>query len=62
MANEEHLAQLGQGVKAWNEWRIQNRGIRPDFTRANLTGANLFDAYLDEADLSQANLTRASLA
>jgi hypothetical protein len=29
MANREHLRILKRGVKAWNAWREQNRGIRP---------------------------------
>src|SRR3954454_20276727 len=34
--NEEHIAQLRQGVNAWNAWRRENRNVRPDLTRANL--------------------------
>jgi hypothetical protein len=30
MANEEHLAQVKQGVEAWNQWREANRNIGPD--------------------------------
>ena len=37
MANEEHLAQLQQGVDAWNQWRASNRAIQLD-----LRGAMLF--------------------
>jgi hypothetical protein len=38
MANEEHVALLKQGVKAWNTWRRENRTVHPDRTWADLTG------------------------
>lgn len=39
MANEDHLEILKQGVKAWNEWREQNAGVKPDLIGADLRGA-----------------------
>jgi uncharacterized protein YjbI with pentapeptide repeats len=57
MANEEHLAQLRQGVVAWNQWRDKNREIQPD-----LRDADLHEAYLSGADLSWAHLRRADLS
>jgi hypothetical protein len=36
MAKEEHLAQLQQGVAAWNQWRIAHSEIQPDLRRADL--------------------------
>ncbi len=51
MANPEHLKTLKQGVKAWNKWRKENPGVRP----------NLRTADLSEADLSRANLHNANL-
>lgn len=41
MANEEHLAILKQGMEVWNQWRKENREIRPDLHHANLWGMNL---------------------
>ncbi len=41
MANPEHLAKLKEGVERWDQWRIQNPGIRPDLRGADLTGARL---------------------
>jgi uncharacterized protein YjbI with pentapeptide repeats len=41
MSDPAHLAILDQGVDAWNAWRQDNPGVRPD-----LRGANLHDAYL----------------
>jgi hypothetical protein len=41
MASKEHLAQLQQGVKTWNDWRSLNPNITPDLVEAHLTGANL---------------------
>jgi uncharacterized protein YjbI with pentapeptide repeats len=71
MANDEHVAMLKQGVAAWNAWRDQNRGIRPDLSGATLSGANLSGVNLSEAalhmadfsgsDLHNANLSKAHL-
>jgi hypothetical protein len=67
MANPEQLQILNQGVEAWNQWRGQNEGIRPDLYEAKLFGAtltdaNLTNAYLLGADLSRADLSRANLS
>ena len=70
MANREHLRILKRGVKAWNQWREQHRGISPDLTEADLSEADLagatlgrpLDSHLGEANLREANLTRANLA
>ena len=67
MANEEHLAPLGQGVYPWNIWRKRNPGIQPDLTRADfsgvdLTGADLTRVALREATLLEANLRGADLS
>jgi hypothetical protein len=35
MANEEHLAQLPQGVDTWNLWRAADFNIRPDLSGDN---------------------------
>jgi hypothetical protein len=61
MVNEEHLAQLKQGVEAWNRWREDNPELRPDLTGALLTGVDLGIADLSRADLREANLSRAIL-
>jgi uncharacterized protein YjbI with pentapeptide repeats len=61
MANREHLAQLQQGVGAWNQWREANRNIKPDLLQANLTRADLCWAKLSEANLVRAKLTGANL-
>jgi hypothetical protein len=61
MANEEHLKILKQGVYDWNEWRWENRDVRPDFSRADLNGADLNGADLSEADLHGAGLSEARL-
>jgi uncharacterized protein YjbI with pentapeptide repeats len=72
MANDEHVALLKQGVDAWNRWRDENPGARPDLNEANLreanlreanlSGTNLRGANLREAGLSKANLSRADLS
>jgi uncharacterized protein YjbI with pentapeptide repeats len=61
MANDEHVALLKQGVKAWNAWRDKNPDIRPDLGGADLRGANLVGADLHSASLSNANLSGAKL-
>ncbi len=67
MANDEHVALLKQGVVAWNRWRDENPGTRPDLSEANLrevnlSGTNLRGANLREAGLSKANLSGADLS
>jgi hypothetical protein len=63
MANEEHLAQLRQGVAAWNQWQaVHSPPIWPDLTEANLAGAALARAYLAGADLARVNLAGANLS
>jgi uncharacterized protein YjbI with pentapeptide repeats len=66
MANDEHVALLRQGVEAWNRWRKENLGTRPDLDSAHLTGeklgeADLWDAKLFQADLRKADLRKANL-
>ena len=66
VANEEHLRILSQGVEVWNQWREENRDVRPDLAGANLrdaklAGANLWRAKLMETDLVRTDLTRANL-
>jgi len=62
MANPEHLQILKQGGEAWNAWRGQKKGIRPDLDGANLGGANLGGANLIGANLGGANLSFAHLS
>ena len=66
MANAEHLEILKSGVEKWNEWRRENRFIKPDLCdaylyRANLSCADLCDTYLYKANLSCADLCDAHL-
>jgi hypothetical protein len=56
MANPEHLAKLHEGVKAWNEWRLNNSGIEIDLSQVNLNGMNLSKSNLARADLSESIL------
>src|SRR5215831_5361102 len=61
MANDEHVAMLKKGVRAWKAWRNENPDICPDLGRAHLSYANLSEADLIGADLSWANLSEADL-
>ncbi|MHC5860963.1 pentapeptide repeat-containing protein [Nostoc sp.] len=61
MANEEHLAILRQGVQVWNEWRLKNTEVVPDFTDINLSGAFLIGIDFSNSNLSRANLSHAVL-
>jgi hypothetical protein len=52
-----HLDILNQGVNAWNTWREEHPGLRPNFQEADLR-----NTYLREANMTgEANLTRADL-
>ena len=66
MANDEHVALLGRGAAAWNEWRV-DRDEMPDLSRAGLRGLDLSGFELSGADLRGAdlrgtNLSRANLS
>jgi uncharacterized protein YjbI with pentapeptide repeats len=61
MANTDHLAQLKQGVTAWNLWRRRNQVKQPDFREANLFRAHLAGTDLSEADLTEVELSEANL-
>lgn len=65
--NEEHLKHLNKGKIFWNEWRINNSDIEPDFKEAQLTD---WDSYVIASskrrnlrgyDLRGANFFRANL-
>src|SRR5215469_2139297 len=74
MANNEHVALLGQGATAWDEWRakfnetpdLSGAGLRGldlsgfDFSRADLRGADLRGTKFCEADLSGTHLEGAN--
>ena len=62
IANPEHLAILGQGVEAWNQWRRAHPDIEPDLYLADLRGADLTGFDLSDANLRRANLRRATLS
>ena len=62
----EHLAKLKEGMEAWNTWRTQHPGIKPNLRRVDLQGAdltsyNLFKAILANTNLSGAILVSANL-
>ncbi|MEM8641488.1 MAG: pentapeptide repeat-containing protein [Cyanobacteria bacterium P01_G01_bin.54] len=61
MANPEHLAKLKEGVKAWNAWREENPGLKPELVGANLQRANLWKVNLQGANLRDAKLWGANL-
>ena len=61
MANDEQVAILKKGVKAWNAWRGENISVRPNLVDAKLRGANLVGANLRDANLTRADLTGAHL-
>ncbi len=62
MANEEHLAKLMEGVKAWNEWRLENPQIIAALSDADLRLADLRFADLSRANLGGSDLSRAKLS
>jgi uncharacterized protein YjbI with pentapeptide repeats len=74
MPNDEHVAMLGHGAAAWNEWRakhdetpdLSGAGLRGldlsgfDLSRADLRGADLRGTKFCDADLSGAHLEGAN--
>ena len=60
MADDEHVAMLKQGVAAWNAWRHENPGIRPDLRGANRNDADL--SRVSRANLSEAFLIHTNLS
>jgi uncharacterized protein YjbI with pentapeptide repeats len=60
MANNEHVAMLGRGAAAWNEWRA-DRDETPDLSRAGLRGLDLSGLDLSRADLRGADLRGTNL-
>jgi uncharacterized protein YjbI with pentapeptide repeats len=61
MANDEHVAMLGRGATAWNEWRA-NRDETPDLSRAGLRGLDLSGFDLSPTDLRGADLRGTNLS
>jgi hypothetical protein len=75
MANGKHLALLGKGIRAWNDWHLKSPEIpdlsnadlheeyfsKWDFSGVNFCGTNLRGTNLSETKLSCANLSNAIL-
>jgi uncharacterized protein YjbI with pentapeptide repeats len=55
MPNDEHVAILGRGAAAWNEWRAKHDDA-PDLSRAGLRGFDLSGFDLSRTDLRGADL------
>src|SRR6266436_2800793 len=55
MPNNDHVAMLGRGAAAWNEWRAK-LDETPDLSRAGLRGLDLSGYDLSGADLRGADL------
>ena len=60
MSNDEHVAMLGRGAAAWNEWRAE-RDEMPDLSRAGLRGLDLSGFDLSRVDLRGADLRGTNL-
>ena len=61
MANNEHVAMLGRGAAAWNEWRA-DCDETPDLSRAGLRGLDLSGFDLSRADLRGADFRGTNLS
>ena len=61
MANNEHIAMLGRGAAAWNEWRADHDET-PELSRAGLRGLDLSGFNLSRADLRGADLRGTNLS
>lgn len=67
MANPEQVLILKQGVKKWNEWRIEHEVAQIDLNGADLSAldlreVNLSDTGLDNVDFRETDLTKADLS
>jgi uncharacterized protein YjbI with pentapeptide repeats len=60
MANARHLAQIKQGIDAWNNWRRENPEL-PNLAQASLQNAFLRRTFLDGVDFREARLHGADL-
>lgn len=60
MSNDEHVAMLGRGAAAWNEWRAE-QDETPDLSRAGLRGLDLSGFDLSRVDLRGADLRGTNL-
>jgi hypothetical protein len=61
MAKAEHLELLRKGVVVWNQWRMEERSIRPDLSETNLGGMNLNLVDFQDADLRKSILDNTQL-
>jgi uncharacterized protein YjbI with pentapeptide repeats len=66
-ADAQHIKILNQGVKVWNQWRLDHPDIRPDLRGVQLRGMqldriNLRNAHLQDAEFYQAQLVRADFS
>ena len=61
MPNDEHVAVLGRGAAAWNEWRA-TRDEMPNLSRASLRGLDLSGFDLSRADLRGTDLRGTNLS
>ena len=68
MGNEKHLAILSQGVKIWNQWRMDYPGLSPDLSEMKLSDTKLYwpgteiePRSLNGVDFSHTNLDSAFL-
>jgi uncharacterized protein YjbI with pentapeptide repeats len=62
MADKTQLEVLKNGVSAWNAWRAEHVGLRPDLAAAHLVGLDLIGANFADADLRKADLRGSNLS
>src|SRR5690348_665519 len=61
MPNDEHVAMLGRGAAAWNDW-LAHRDETPDLSGAGLRGRDLSGFDLSRVDLRGADLRGTNLS
>ena len=61
MAQDDHVAILDRGIKAWNKWRDNNPNLLPDIREADISEADLRGIDFTGANLSRTNMSGADL-
>jgi uncharacterized protein YjbI with pentapeptide repeats len=59
---DQHVAELKQGVRHWNQWRLENPAIRPLLFGVDLRAGAIGLSDLNSVDFANANLITSNLS